>query len=85
MSGEGHFFHMVYRLSRIVIPVLMKVMPIKTSPKMTRMETMKPHKRRERITTYGETALHMAACEMYPEMVKLLLDFGADPNVRTVD
>ncbi|KAH7231300.1 uncharacterized protein BKA55DRAFT_598575 [Fusarium redolens] len=40
---------------------------------------------RERITTSGETALHMAACEMYPEMVKLLLDFGADPNVRTVD
>jgi ankyrin repeat protein len=22
---------------------------------------------------------------MYPEMVELLLDFGADPNVRTVD
>jgi hypothetical protein len=40
---------------------------------------------REIITTSGETALHMAACEMYPEMVKLLLDFGADPNVRTVD
>ncbi|RYC79446.1 hypothetical protein BFJ63_vAg17670 [Fusarium oxysporum f. sp. narcissi] len=40
---------------------------------------------RERITTSGETALHMAACEMHPEMVKLLLDFGADPNARTVD
>jgi hypothetical protein len=38
----------------------------------------------ERTTTSGKTALHIAACEMYPEMVKLLLDFSADPNVRTV-
>lgn len=35
--------------------------------------------------TSGVTALHMAACEMYPKMVKLLLDYGADPNVRTVE
>ncbi|SPJ73913.1 uncharacterized protein FTOL_03643 [Fusarium torulosum] len=39
----------------------------------------------ETTMTSGITALYMAACEMYPEMVELLLDFGADPNVRTVD
>ncbi|KAL6918544.1 hypothetical protein FSST1_010039 [Fusarium sambucinum] len=38
-----------------------------------------------RTTTTGESALHFAACEMYPEMVELLLDFGADPNVKDVD
>ncbi|EXL65275.1 hypothetical protein FOPG_18491 [Fusarium oxysporum f. sp. conglutinans race 2 54008] len=32
----------------------------------------------ERTTTSGETVLHMAACEMYPELVDLLLDFAAD-------
>ncbi|RGP68721.1 hypothetical protein FSPOR_5192 [Fusarium sporotrichioides] len=39
----------------------------------------------EETTTMGETALHMAACEQYPEMVKLLLEFGANPNLRSVD
>ncbi|KAI5459668.1 DYW family of nucleic acid deaminases-domain-containing protein [Mariannaea sp. PMI_226] len=36
-------------------------------------------------TTSGVTALHIAACEMYPDMVRLLLDYGADPNARTVE
>ncbi|PON27343.1 hypothetical protein TGAM01_v203724 [Trichoderma gamsii] len=37
------------------------------------------------ISTFGETALHLAACKMYPDIVKLLLDYGADPNARSVD
>ncbi|UKZ63282.1 uncharacterized protein TrAtP1_004510 [Trichoderma atroviride] len=37
------------------------------------------------MSTSGKTALHMAACEMHPEIVKLLLDHGADPNARMVD
>ncbi|TDZ32369.1 Itaconate transport protein [Colletotrichum spinosum] len=32
----------------------------------------------------GETALHLAACEAYREMVQLLLEKGADPNARDV-
>ncbi|GFP52323.1 delta-latroinsectotoxin-Lt1a [Trichoderma asperellum] len=35
--------------------------------------------------TSGITTLHMAARGKYPEMVKLLLDHGADPNARTVN
>ncbi|UKZ88194.1 uncharacterized protein TrAFT101_003956 [Trichoderma asperellum] len=44
-----------------------------------------PEKRIVETSTSGVTALHMAACEKYPEMVKLLLDYGADPNARTVN
>ncbi|CAI6091002.1 unnamed protein product [Clonostachys chloroleuca] len=36
-------------------------------------------------TTDGVTALHLAACERHPEIVKLLLDHRADPNARMVD
>ncbi|EHL00136.1 putative Potassium channel AKT1 [Glarea lozoyensis 74030] len=32
------------------------------------------------IQTSGETALHYAACEMYPQMLELLLQKKADPN-----
>lgn len=39
----------------------------------------------KKTTTSGETTLHMAACEMYPEVVELLLEFGANPNMKTVD
>ncbi|CAH0055803.1 unnamed protein product [Clonostachys solani] len=39
----------------------------------------------EETITSGVTALHLAACERHPEMVKLLLDYGADPNARMVD
>ncbi|KAK1250162.1 hypothetical protein MKX08_010165 [Trichoderma sp. CBMAI-0020] len=44
-----------------------------------------PEKKLLEISTSGQTALHMAACEMHPEIVKLLLDHGADPNARMVD
>ncbi|KAL6908717.1 DYW family of nucleic acid deaminases domain-containing protein [Trichoderma evansii] len=44
-----------------------------------------PEERIVETSTSGKTALHMAAREMYPEMVKLLLEYGADPNARTVD
>lgn len=44
-----------------------------------------PEKRIFNTSTSGETALHMAAYEMYPDIVKLLLDYGADPNARTVN
>lgn len=44
-----------------------------------------PEMKIAKSTTSGVTALHMAACEKYPEMVKLLLDYGADPNARTVE
>lgn len=44
-----------------------------------------PEERIVNTSTSGETALHMAACEMHPDIVKLLLDYGADPNARTVD
>ncbi|KAB5536106.1 putative potassium channel AKT1 [Coniochaeta sp. 2T2.1] len=30
----------------------------------------------------GKTALHLAACEAFPEMLELLLQNGADPNAR---
>jgi hypothetical protein len=39
----------------------------------------------ERTTTSGKTALYMAACEMYLEMVELLLDFSANLDVRMVN
>lgn len=32
----------------------------------------------------GETILHEAACEEYPEMVELLLQRGADPNAQDI-
>jgi hypothetical protein len=41
-----------------------------------------PGKKIVETTSSGKTTLHIAACGMYPEMVKLLLDFGADPNAR---
>lgn len=44
-----------------------------------------PEKKVVETSTSGKTALHMAACEMYPDIVKLLLGHGADPNARTVD
>lgn len=34
------------------------------------------------IWTSGKTALHLAACETSPEMVKFLLQRGADPNAQ---
>jgi len=34
----------------------------------------------EDVPTSGKTALHFAACEMYPQIVELLLQKGADPN-----
>jgi len=36
-------------------------------------------------TVTGKTALHFASCEMYPIIVELLLERGADPNVRDVE
>lgn len=50
-----------------------------------RREHNPPEMKIVETTTRGVTALHMAACEMYPDMVRLLLDFGANPNTRTVD
>lgn len=44
-----------------------------------------PEKKIVKISTSGTTALHMAACGMYPEIVELLLFHGADPDARTVD
>lgn len=44
-----------------------------------------PDKRIVETSTSGKSALHMATCEMYPDIVKLLLEYGADPNARTVD
>ncbi|KAB5566316.1 DYW family of nucleic acid deaminases-domain-containing protein [Coniochaeta sp. 2T2.1] len=35
-------------------------------------------------TVTGRTALHFAACEMYPKIVELVLERGADPNARDV-
>ncbi|KAJ8131619.1 hypothetical protein O1611_g2001 [Lasiodiplodia mahajangana] len=35
----------------------------------------------EDIGGTGDTALHWAACEMYPEIIKVLLERGANPNV----
>ncbi|KAH8654774.1 hypothetical protein BGZ61DRAFT_316041, partial [Ilyonectria robusta] len=37
------------------------------------------------VKTSGTTALHMAACEAYPQMVKLLLSKGADANAADVE
>ncbi|KAL7931817.1 hypothetical protein V8C35DRAFT_308643 [Trichoderma chlorosporum] len=37
------------------------------------------------VQTSGKTALHIAACETYPKIVKLLLEYGADPNARTIE
>src|SRR5690242_20517611 len=34
---------------------------------------------------HGRSALHLAACEKYPAVVKLLLDHGAKPNARDKD
>ncbi|KAK0727156.1 hypothetical protein B0T26DRAFT_671862 [Lasiosphaeria miniovina] len=39
----------------------------------------------EADTMTGKTALHFAACEVYPEIVELLLERGADPDVRDVE
>jgi hypothetical protein len=39
----------------------------------------------EELTVTGKTALHFASCEMYPKIVELLLERGADPNVRDVN
>ncbi|KAI1397428.1 hypothetical protein F4819DRAFT_472064 [Hypoxylon fuscum] len=41
--------------------------------------------KQERIETSGKTALHMAACEIYPEMVEILLEKGAKPNVFDIN
>ncbi|CAI7620191.1 unnamed protein product [Penicillium palitans] len=37
------------------------------------------------IQTTGRTALHLAACKAFPEMVELLLQKGADPNARDIN
>lgn len=34
---------------------------------------------------HGRSALHLAACEKYPAVIKLLLDHGAKPNARDKD
>ena len=34
---------------------------------------------------HGKSALHLAACEKYPTVTKLLLDHGAKPNARDKD
>lgn len=36
-------------------------------------------------TMSGKTALHFAAAEMHPRIIELLLEKGADPNVRDVE
>ena len=46
-------------------------------------ENVEPPEPTTEIKTYGVTALHMAACEMYPKIVGLLLEHGADVNART--
>lgn len=38
-----------------------------------------------RTTVTGKTALHFASNEMHPEIVELLLEKGADPNVADVE
>ncbi|OBT60333.1 hypothetical protein VE03_10341 [Pseudogymnoascus sp. 23342-1-I1] len=38
----------------------------------------------ENVQTSGKTALHFAACEMYPQVLELLLQRGADPNAADV-
>lgn len=38
----------------------------------------------EYVQTSGKTALHFAACEMYPQVLDLLLQKGADPNATDV-
>jgi hypothetical protein len=38
----------------------------------------------EHVQISGKTALHFAACEMYPQVLELLLQRGADPNAADV-
>jgi ankyrin repeat protein len=38
----------------------------------------------EHVQIPGKTALHFAACEMYPQVLELLLERGADPNAADV-
>jgi hypothetical protein len=38
----------------------------------------------EYVQTSGKTALHVAVCEMYPQVLNLLLQMGADPNATDV-
>jgi ankyrin repeat protein len=36
------------------------------------------------VQTSGKTALHFAACEIYLQMLELLLEKGANPNAADV-